>query len=126
VVWNLKTPPERVLRNEQRLGSRVVNRAAEQLAARFNPERIALTISTALHGPDLSALRERLARAHDRTAEVLTGLHLPHLPRREEFLAEAKAMFARTPSLDEIVDRAYDLLLASVGTRLAAAVEQRA
>ncbi len=41
IVWDLKTPPERVLRNEQRLGARVVNRAAEQLAARFNsnPDR---------------------------------------------------------------------------------------
>src|SRR3954467_11609837 len=41
IVWGLKTPPAEVLRNEQRLGSRVVNRAAEELAARFNPERIA-------------------------------------------------------------------------------------
>jgi len=35
LVWDLKTPPVEVLRNEQRLGSRVVNRAAEQLAARL-------------------------------------------------------------------------------------------
>ena len=34
-------------------------------------------------------------------------------------------MFARTRSLDEIVDRAYELLLASVGTRLAAPIENR-
>src|SRR3979411_1530720 len=38
VVRALKTPPVEVLRNEQRLGSRVATRAAEQLAARFNPE----------------------------------------------------------------------------------------
>jgi hypothetical protein len=39
------------------------------------------------------------------------------MPTREDFLAEAKAkaMFARTPSLDEIADRAYEILLASVG-----------
>jgi len=35
IVWDLKTPPATVLRNEQRLGSRAINRAAEQLAARF-------------------------------------------------------------------------------------------
>ena len=40
------------------------------------------------------------------------------MPSRDEFLAQAKAMFARTISLDEIVDRAYELVLASVGTRL--------
>jgi hypothetical protein len=34
-------------------------------------------------------------------------------------------MFARTKSLDEIVDRAYELLLASVGTRLAASIQSR-
>jgi hypothetical protein len=32
-------------------------------------------------------------------------------------------MFARSPSLDEIVDRAYELLLAAVGMRLMAALE---
>src|SRR5688572_29313702 len=120
IVWDLKTPPPQVLHNEQRLGSRVINRAAEQLAARFNSERIALAIASALHGPQLSALQDALIRAHQRTTEVLATVHLPHMPTRVEFLAEAKAMFARTRSLDEIVDRAYELLLASVGTRIAA------
>lgn len=119
LVWDLKSPPAQVLRNEQRLGSKVINRAAEQLAEHFNPERIALTIASALHAPELSALQEALHRAQSRTTEVLMSVHLPHLPSREEFLAEARAMFARTMSLNEIVDRAYDLLLASVGTRLA-------
>jgi stearoyl-CoA desaturase (delta-9 desaturase) len=40
IVWGLKTPPEGVLRNEQRLGSRVINRSAEQLASHFNAEWI--------------------------------------------------------------------------------------
>jgi hypothetical protein len=35
-------------------------------------------------------------------------------------------MFARTPSLDEIADRAYEILLASVGRCLAAPVQQQA
>jgi stearoyl-CoA desaturase (Delta-9 desaturase) len=123
IVWDLRTPPEQVLRNEQRLGVAVINRAAEQLAAHFNSERIALAITSALHGPELSALREMLTRTQHRAAEVLTTLHLPHMPSREEFLREARAMFARTKSLDEIVDRAYELLLASVGTRLAASLQ---
>ena len=118
IVWDLKTPPAQVLRNEQRLGSRVINRAAEQLAAQFNSERIALAITLVLQGPQLSALQEALVHARHRTTEVLATLHLPHMPTREEFVAEAKAMFARTRSLDEIVDRAYVILLVSVGTRL--------
>ncbi|HET6158058.1 MAG TPA: acyl-CoA desaturase [Dongiaceae bacterium] len=119
LVWDLKTPPEHVVRNEQRLGARIVNRAAEQLAAHFNSERIAVAITSALHGPALSSLQDSLGRARERTSELLMTVHLPQMPSRDEFLAQAKAMFARTISLDEIVDRAYDLLLASVGARLA-------
>src|SRR6187401_700954 len=117
LVWDLRMPPEQVLRNEHGLGVAVINRAAEQLAARFNSEHVAQAIAAALQGPELSALQDMLARAHQRATEVLPTLHLPHIPTREEFLREAKAMFARTKSLDEIVDRAYELLLISVGTR---------
>jgi hypothetical protein len=59
------------LRNEQRLGARVVARAAEQLATHFNPARIALAVTSALHGPELIALRDTLLRAHERTAGAL-------------------------------------------------------
>jgi stearoyl-CoA desaturase (Delta-9 desaturase) len=72
VVWNLKAPPNKVLRSEQRLGSRVIKRAAEQLASRFNPEQ---------------------------------------MPTRDQLLVEARNMFAKTQSLDEIVDRAQGLLI---------------
>jgi stearoyl-CoA desaturase (delta-9 desaturase) len=119
LIWDMKMPPAHVLRNEQRLGARIVNRAAEQLAAHFNTERIAQAITAAMHGPALANLQERLARASERTTDVLSNVHLPHMPSRDEFLAQAKAMFARTISLDEIVDRAYELVLASVGARLA-------
>jgi len=123
IVWNLKTPPEQVLRNEQRLAARVVNRAAEQLVAHFNSERIAIAITSALHGAELAALRERLAPAHDRATGMLATLHVSQMPTREDLSAAAKAMFARTPSLDEIADRAHELLLTSVGRYLAAPIE---
>ena len=118
IVWGLKTPPEAVLRNEQPLGARTVNRAAGQLAARFNPERIAAAIHSALQGSDFSALQEMLVRGRNRTAEAIASLHLPGMPTRADFVVEAKAMFARTGSLDEIVDRAYELLLSAVLSRL--------
>jgi stearoyl-CoA desaturase (Delta-9 desaturase) len=121
LVWDLKTPPEHVLRNEQRLGARVINRAAEQLVAHFNSERIAHAIVSALQGPELFALQDALRRAR-RTTEALMNMHLPHMPSREELLREATARFTRTRSLDEIVDRAYELLVASISTRLAASV----
>jgi stearoyl-CoA desaturase (delta-9 desaturase) len=121
VVWDLKLPPEAVLRGEQRLGDRVIDRAAAQLAARFNAEPIARAIAAALHGPELTALQERLAHAQHQAHEVLAGLHLPQIPTRDEVVASAKAMLAKTPSLDEIVDRAHDMLLAAVSARLAQA-----
>jgi stearoyl-CoA desaturase (delta-9 desaturase) len=114
IVWDLKMPPEVVLRNEQRLGARVISRAAEQLVARFNSEGIVLAITSSLKGPGLVALCESLHRA----TAVLE--HLPHIPSRDDFLVEAKAMFVRCPSLDEIVDRAYERLPASVRTHLVA------
>jgi stearoyl-CoA desaturase (delta-9 desaturase) len=119
IVWDLKTPPEHVLRNEQRLGSRVIARAAEELAARFNSERIALALTSALHGAERSALWEALVRTGERTGAAIIA-HPPQLPSREELLAEAKILFAKTRSLDEIVNRAYEILLASVGMHLAA------
>jgi len=127
VIWDLKTPPRQVIRNEQRLGARVVNRAAAELAAHFNSQRIALAITAALENSQLSALQDRLVAAQNRAADVLANMHLPHLPTRTEMLAQATAMFARTPSIDAIVDRAYELLLDGIGARLqAVTIEVRA
>ena len=124
LVWDLKFPPAQVVRNEHSLGSRVINRAAEQLAAHFNSERIATAIASTLHGPELSALQDSLARAHHRAAEVLANLQLPQIPSREELVARARATLAKSPSLDDIVDRAHELLLASVGMRLTVALQR--
>ena len=123
IVWDLKAPPEQVRRNEHRLGARAVNRAAEQLASRFNPERIALAITSAMHSSELSTLREALNETKCHTVDTLTALHLNRMLTRNELLGRAQAMFARTRSLDEIVDRAYQLLLESVGSHLAASLQ---
>jgi stearoyl-CoA desaturase (delta-9 desaturase) len=118
LVWDLKTPPLAVVRNEHGLGSRVISRAAAQLAESFNTDRIAAAVSSALEGSSLTALSERLSAAQHRAADVLGGLSLPHLPTRDEVLARATTMFARTRSMDAIVERAYELLLDSIAARL--------
>jgi stearoyl-CoA desaturase (Delta-9 desaturase) len=66
----------------------------------------------------LSALREKLSETQHRAANVLANLHLPHLPTHNEVLSRATAMFARTPSIDDIVDQAHALLLEAIGARL--------
>ena len=113
VIWDVKTPPAHVLRNEQRLGSKVVRRAAEQLAAQFNADRIALAIASTVRSSELAMLE-----AQHRTADRLAAMQLPHLPTRDELVARARVLFAKTPSLDEIIDKAHELLLASVSARL--------
>ena len=119
VVWNLKLPPRSLVHGEQRLGARVIERAAEQVATRFNPEPIARAIVAALHGAELAALQASLACAQNRSSEILAAMHLPQIPSRDAIVARAKAMLAKTPSLDEIVDRAHEILLVAVSARLA-------
>jgi stearoyl-CoA desaturase (Delta-9 desaturase) len=118
LVWDLKTPPDAVLRNEHRLGSRIINRAASQLAASFNTDGIAAALGEALDGSSLSALREKLAATQQSAQNVLANLHLPHLPTRNEILSRAMAMFASTPSMDDIVDQAHYIILDAIGARL--------
>jgi hypothetical protein len=75
-------------------------------------------IGRALDGTSLSALKEKLAATQQSAENVLASLHLPHLPTRNEIRSRATAMFARTPSIDDIVDQAYRLILDGVGARL--------
>ena len=105
IVRNLKVPQTSVLRNEHKLPVRAIQRAAEQLASCFDSEQIA----------------QMIARARGKATETVAGLHLPHVPHiptRAEFLARAREMFAHTASLDTIVDRGRELVLASVGRHL--------
>jgi stearoyl-CoA desaturase (delta-9 desaturase) len=122
VVWDLKSPPEAVLRNEQRLGSRVIDRAAGDLAATFNIESISVKLVHALETtPSLADVRAKLAAAQHKAHEVLAYVHLPHLPTREEIGARASTMFVKTRSLEDIVERAHRMILEAIGTRLAGA-----
>ncbi|HUI22218.1 MAG TPA: acyl-CoA desaturase, partial [Methylocella sp.] len=120
VVWDLKTPPAEVRRNEHRLGSRVIERAAAQLAGSFDLDVMVNAIAAALAGPGFSAFQERLAKAQNRAADVFAGLCLPQLPTRHEIVSRALAMFADTPSMEMIVSRAHTVILETVLTRLSA------
>ena len=113
IVRDLKMPPKQVLRNEHRLGSRAIKQAAEQLAARFNPEHIAQAIKTSIHETELS-VRDAIILLQQRA-----DLRLSSMPTRDQLLAEAQRMFAKTMSLDDIVDRAHELLNETVGFLLA-------
>ena len=118
LVWDLKTPPLEVRRNKHRLGSRVIERAAAQLAGSFDLEAMVKAIAEAFAGPDFSGLQEKLAKAQNRAADVVAALYLPQLPTRHEIVERALAMFADTPSMDVIVSRAHTVILDTIGARL--------
>jgi stearoyl-CoA desaturase (delta-9 desaturase) len=47
-------------------------------------------------------------------ADALASLSFPAIPTREEIRARAAAIFAHTPSLDDIVERANRMILEKV------------
>jgi len=114
VVWDLKAPPQEILRNEHRLGARVIARSADELALRYDPETIARAIMASLQGSDLIQLRAALAQSTQRLGQ----LSLPQIPSRQDLLALAEALFVQTVSVDAIVDQAHDAILSAVGARL--------
>jgi stearoyl-CoA desaturase (delta-9 desaturase) len=122
LIWDLKAPPELVLRNEQKLGARTIDRAAADVVATFDLDTIVRGLRNAIdHAPALTEFRRIVASAKERASEIVHTIHLPHLPSRGEIHARAVAMLARTRSIEEIVDRAHRLLIERVSARVAPA-----
>ena len=49
---------------------------------------------------------------------MLASLHLPQLPTRHEILSRAMALFAETPSMEAIVNRAQAVIIDTICARL--------
>lgn len=135
LVGDLRVPPAEVVRAEQRLGRAVVEKAAGQLAARFEAERIVADARAVLAGrrarlgtsidglsDDLAAVlggwhhrvEVNLETARHDLAAFLDRVHLPAMPTASELRAQAAAMFVATPSLNDIVERARQRLIDEV------------
>ncbi len=120
LVWDLGEPPVDVIRNERPLGRAVLEKVARQLAESFPAERIGAQVREALaHHPRLDEIRRRAAEARASAAAALADVHLPHVPTFDEIRARAEQMYADTPSRDEIVARARELILEAVSAQLA-------
>ena len=127
VVWKLKRPTLEVVQNQHRLGTRVIRRAALQVAESFNAERIAAAVAAALGNSGLVDLRARLSQAQPFAAiEVFGELNLPHIPSKAEMVRRARSLLANSPSLEDIAAKAHELLLEAIGTRLATLAAQSA
>ena len=62
LIWKLKSPPVEVVQNRHRLGSRVIRRAATQVAESFNAERIAAAAAAVLGTGRLAQFHAQLSR----------------------------------------------------------------
>lgn len=119
VVWDLQSPPPAVVRGEQRLGTKVIEKAAQQLAASFPIERIVSDAQAALAQTPIWIELQTRARTARMTAEaMLKEIHLPHVPGLDEIRRLAEQRMARTPSMDDITRRARQILLEAVYGRL--------
>jgi stearoyl-CoA desaturase (delta-9 desaturase) len=127
LVWNLKRPTAEVMQNQHKLGSRVISRAASQVAESFYPERIATAVAAALGNSGLADLRARLSQAQPFVArDVFSEFNLPHIPSKAEIVGRARSLLANSPSMEDIAARAHELLLEAVGARLATIAAQPA
>lgn len=129
LVWDLRSPPEDLVNNERRLGRRVVEQVALQLAETFPVERIAAQVRVAWDQvPDLADVRadleQRAGSARERAGEIRAGLgaraddararaadlrthlaerleavQLPQLPSREQLRQRVRQRFAHVPEV---------------------------
>ena len=132
VVSDLRSPPEEIVNNERRLGRKVVEQVAHQLAETFPVERMAAQVRAAWDQvPDLQEVRNDLTSRYDaarlRAGEAreylatrLAAVHLPHVPTMEEIRQSVKSTFEHVPevSVDDVAERTRQILLEALSIRL--------
>lgn len=123
LVWDLGEPPVEVVRNERRVGTAVLERVARQLAEQWAASDVRGQVATQMsHAresfdahPKVIELRTKLAAKQARAEEIWHELqqqmpHLPHLPSAAELRTRALQLYAESPSTDEIVARARQVI----------------
>jgi stearoyl-CoA desaturase (delta-9 desaturase) len=119
LVWDLRAPPEAIVRGDKPVGRKVLEKVAGELAGSFSIEGISASVReawTESHALEDLALRAR--RARGQVEARLAELSLPHLPTIPELREKAEEMFQESPSIDAIVQRAHELLAAAVAAHL--------
>ena len=119
LVWDLRAPPEAIVRGERPVGRKVLEKVARDLAGSFSAEAIARRVKEAwAESHTLDDLAERVRRARDQVEARLAEISLPHLPTIPELREKAEEIYNETPSLDDIVNRAHQLLAQAVASRV--------
>ena len=123
LVWDLRAPPEAILRGERPVGRKVLEKVAADLAGSFSIEPYVARVRDAwAESHTLEDLAERARKARGQVEQRLAELSLPHLPTIPELREKAEEMFSENPSLDAIVNRAHELLAMAVAAHLCDAV----
>jgi stearoyl-CoA desaturase (delta-9 desaturase) len=123
LVWDLRAPPEAVRAGDRKLGRKVVEKVAREVAESFPVESIARDLqSTWQARPALAEFRVRFdrtrveaaqsfQRVRDEALAYLRDLHLPEIPSLSEIRGRIAAQYQDSSSLDEIAERAREILL---------------
>ncbi len=123
LVWDLREPPKEIVEGEQRLGRKVIEKMAEDIAESYPLDAIAARLREAWdHKPTLQELQAKAAQRRDEAVAHLKEMDLPHVPTIEEIRADLHARlqerFHHSPSLDEIAQRAREILIEKVSEGL--------
>ncbi len=119
LVWDLRAPPEEIVRGERPVGRKVVERVANELAEAFNIEGISWAVREAWYeAHPIEDLSDCVGRARTQMEERLTEMSFPHLPTVPELRDKAEEMFQESHSLDAIVNRTHEILAIAVARHL--------
>lgn len=119
LVWGLRTPPDEVVRGLNPIGRKVLDKVATELAGSFSVEVISSRVRESwAESHTLEDLADRAKRTRDQLETRIAEMSLPHLPTIPELRDKAEEMFQETPSVDEIVKRAHQLLACMVAAHI--------
>ncbi len=126
LVWDLRAPPASILAGERRLGRKVIEQVAREVADSFSAEALARELRSVWNQrPGLDELRAQwqktregaavqLQRRREELLAHLRDLHLPELPSLEELRSRIAERYEDSPSMDEIAERAREMILDNV------------
>jgi stearoyl-CoA desaturase (delta-9 desaturase) len=121
LVWDLRAPPPEIVANERRLGSKVVESVARQVALSFSIERLTEQAADAwARTPNLQEIRDQMhdAGGRARARVTLWSEQVPEFPSREDVEQRIHEMFAESPSLEEITSRTRELIVEAIEHRI--------
>src|SRR5690606_28939200 len=101
LVWDLRAPPEAIVRGERPIGRKVLEKVAGELAATVRIDGIAASVQKAW--ADSHVMEDVAQKARQTRSQVekrLAELSVPHLPTITELREKAEEMFEDMTSID--------------------------